>query len=191
MTDDAKPDDEGFAVVLPPNARIAGLGFDDSAQLLRISFSDGGPERDVPAAQIIALHGARIRHEKLVRTPKKFGAPIVTEQLSTGARAAVTSVTGDIVSTGEDLYFALALRVADVGQVWYLVADSFNFRAALGPDAGYSTEANFRTLVQRLAAFAPRATQDGFFAAVLGRVGLPPPVGSIIEFFKTAGKDLQ
>jgi hypothetical protein len=190
MTDDTKPDDAEFAVVLPPNARIAGFRFDDSTKLLRVSFSDGGPERDVPAAQIIALHGARIRHEKLVRTPKKFGPPRVTEQLSTGERATVTSVTGDIISTGEDLYFALALRVADVGQLWYLIADSFNFRAALGADAGYSTETNFRTLVRRLAAFAPRATQDGFFAAVLGNYPLPPPVGSIIEFFKTVGKDL-
>jgi hypothetical protein len=137
------------------------------------------------------LHGARIRHEKLVRTPKKLGAPIVTTHLSTGARPTVTSVTGDLVSTDEDLYFALALRAADVGQLWYLIADSFNFRKALGPDAGYSTEINFRALVRRLAAFAPRATQDGFFAAVLGGLPLPPPIGSIIEFFKTVGKDLK
>jgi len=190
MTDEPGPRPEEFAVVLPPNARLAGLQLDDATKVLRVAFSDGGPERDVPAAQIIALHGARIRHEKLVRMPKKFGAPIVTEQLSTGARAAVSSATGDIVSTGEDLYFALALRVADVGELWYLIADSFNFRNALGADAGYSTETNFRTLVRRLAAFAPHATQDGFFAAVLGRLPLPPPVGSIIEFFKTVSKDL-
>lgn len=190
MTDDAGSRGEDFAVVLPPNARVSGLRFDDAAGLLHVSFTDGGPERDVPAAQIVALHGARIRHEKLVRTPKKLGAPVVSEQMSTGGRATVTSVTGDIVSTGEDLYFALALRVAGVGELWYLIADSFNFRNALGADAGYSTETNFRTLVRRLVVFAPRATQDGFFAAVLGRHPLPPPVGSIMEFFKTVGKDL-
>jgi hypothetical protein len=45
-------------------------------------------------------------------------------------------------------------------------------------------------LVRRLAAFAPRATQDGFFAAVLGGMPLPPPVDSLLEFMKTVGKDL-
>jgi hypothetical protein len=191
MTDDTGRQDEEFAVVLPPNARLAGLRFDDAANLLHVSFSDGGPERDVPAAQIIALHGARIRHEKFVRTLKTLGVPVVSEEMSTGERATTTSPSGAIVSTGEDVYFAMALRVASVGELWYLVADSFNFRNALGAEAGYSTETNFRTLVGRLAAFAPRATQDGFFAAVLGRHPLPPPVGSLMEFFKTAGKDLK
>lgn len=188
MTDDAGTSEE-FAVVLPPNARLAGLQFDDAASLLGVAFKDGGPERSVPAAQVIALHGARIRHEKFRRTVKGT-APVVTEQMSTGERATTTSPTGAVVSTGEDVYFALALRVTDVGELWYLIADSFNFRNALGPEAGYSTETNFRTLVRRLAAFAPRATQDGFFAAVLGRHPLPPPVGSIMEFFKTVAKDL-
>lgn len=189
MTDEAGTPEE-FAIVLPPNARLAGLQFDDAAAVLRVTFTDGGPERSAPAAQIIALHGARIRHEKFKRTLNRRDLPVLAELISTGERAVTTTASGAIVTTGEDVYFALALRVADVGELWYLIADSFNFRNALGADAGYSTETNFRTLVRRLAAFAPRATQDGFFAAVLGRLPLPPPVGSIMEFFKTVAKDL-
>jgi hypothetical protein len=191
MTDDTGRQSEEFAVVLPPNARLSGMQLDAVPGVMRVSFTDGGPDRDVPLGQVIALHGARIRNEKLMRTPKKFGTPMVTQQLSTGDRPTVTRVTGDIVSTGEDLYFALALRVTDVPQLWYLIADSFNFRKALGAEAGYSTEINFRLLVRRLVAAAPQATQDGFFAAVLGNHPLPPPIGSLLEFFKTAGKDLQ
>jgi len=191
MTDDTSRQGEEFAVVLTPNARVSGIQLDATPGALRVSFTDGGPDRDVPLPQVVALHGARIRHEKLVRSPKKFGAPMVTQQLSTGERPTASAITGDIISTGEDLYFALALRIADVPQVWYLIADSFNFRKALGADAGYSTEINFRQLVRRLAAAAPQATQDGFFAAVLGSHPLPPPIGSLIEFFKIVGKDLQ
>ena len=190
MTDDAGSQSEEFAVVLPPNARLSGMQIDAAGGQLRVSFLDGGPDRDVPLEQLTALHGARIRNEKVLRSPKKFGPPVVATQ-STGDRPTVTAVTGDMVATGEDLYFALALRAAEVPQLWYIIADSFNFRNALGADAGYSTEINFRQLVKRLAGAAPKATQDGFFAAVLGGSALPPPVGSLMEFFKTVGKDLQ
>ena len=186
------PENEEFAVVLPPNSRLSGLHFDDTAHALHVSFSDGGSDRDVPIEKIVAFHGARIRHEKLVRSPKKIASQAMSLGSVSGAGpGSLSSVTGEIVSTGEDLHFALALRVAGVGELWYLVANSFNFRKALGQEAGYSTEINFRALVRRLSAFAPRATQDGFFAALLGGLPLPPPVGSLIEFFKTAGKDLR
>jgi hypothetical protein len=192
MTDEpakTPPSDE-FGIKLPPNARVAGLQFDDGANIMRVSFSDGG-EHQVKPEDLIALHGGRIRHEQVVSSPGKIsGAQVFVAETVAGSTGAARRSAGEIVATKEDLHFALAMRAAGVGELWYLLADSFNFRKALGPDAGYSTEINLRALVRRLAAFAPRATQDGFFAAVLGGSQLPPPVDSLLEFMKTVGKDL-
>ena len=80
------------------------------------------------------------------------------------------------------------MRVDNVGELWYLLADSFNFRYTLGKDAAYVTEFNVRTLVKRLAAFAPHAVQDSFFAAILGGLPLPPPVESLVEFFRIVAR---
>ena len=182
---------EGFGVSLPPNARLSGMQFDDAAGVLKVAFSDGG-ERAVKPDDVIALHGGRIRHEQVVSSPRKIsgGQVFVAETVAGSTGHAVRSSTGELVATKEDLHFALALRVTGVGELWYLLADSFNFRKALGADAGYATEINLRALVRKLAAFSPRATQDGFFTAVLGGLPLPPPVGSLLEFFRTVGKDL-
>jgi hypothetical protein len=191
MSEGQTPDTEEFGIKLPPNARLAGLIFDDAAGTMRVMFSDGG-ERVANPDDIIALHGARIRHEQVVSSPRKIsgGQVFVAETVAGSTGAAVHSATGELIATKDIMHFALALRAAGVGELWYLLADSFNFRKALGPDAGYATEINLRALVRRLAAFAPHATQDGFFAAVLGGTPLPPPINSLIEFFKTVGKDL-
>lgn len=191
MTDDTPvPESEEFGIKLPPNARLAGLQFDEAGGM-RAALSDGG-DKTLKPDDVIALHGARIRHEMVISSPRKISGHqvFVAETVAGSTGAATRSPTGELVALKEDLHFALALRATGVGELWYLLADSFNFRKALGPDAGYSTEINLRALVRKLAAFAPRATQDGFFAAVLGGSPLPPPVGSLIEFFKTVGKDL-
>jgi len=86
----------------------------------------------------------------------------------------------------EEYNLALALRVQDVDELWYLVAESFNFRAALGADAAYATEPNLRTLVRRLASFAPNATRDAFVSALIANTPLPPPIPSLAELFQTS-----
>lgn len=182
---------EEFGIALPPNARLALMQFDDAKRSLRVSFADGGSEATLNADDIVALHGARIRHETVKVSSRKLSQRVQSpEATSTGPSAAVSSLTGEIVSTTAEMHFALALRATGVRQVWYLMADSFNFRKTLGPDATYSTEINMRALVRKLAGFAARATQDGFFTAVIGGVALPPSLNSLIEFLRIAGKGL-
>ncbi|MBV8083053.1 MAG: hypothetical protein JO293_06535 [Candidatus Eremiobacteraeota bacterium] len=184
---DLPAQDERFDVTLPPNARLAGLVF-DPAGTMKASFSDAS-ERAVKPADIIALHGGRIRHEQVVSSPRKIsGAQVFVAETVAGSTGKVTNIGGDLVATKENLHFALALRIAGAAELWYLLADSFNFRKALGPDAAYVTEFNLRALVKRLATFAPHATQDSFFAAIIGGMPLPPPVDSLFEFFRTVSK---
>lgn len=183
-----------FGIQLPPNARIKNIVFDEVARALRISLEDGGAQRISPIETIRALHGARIRRESITFRPKPRGAPL--EML--GAATAVT--TGIPLGVGllfrrkevdkreESLHYALAMRMDGIGELWYLLADSFNFRYTLGHDAGYVTEFNVRILVKRLAAFAPHAVQDAFFTAVVGGLPLPPPVDSLLEFFRTVAR---
>jgi len=68
---------------------------------------------------------------------------------------------------GQELHHAVALRVADIPIILYLLAASFNFRKALGPESTYSTETNLRLFVKRLAAFAPQASQDAYVGAIV------------------------
>lgn len=181
---------ERFDVTLPPNLRLAGLTFDAAAGTMKASFTEGA-DRVVKPDDIITLHGARIRHEQVVTSPRKIsGGQVFVAETVAGSTGKAIRSGGDLVATKEDLHFALALRVAAATELWYLLADSFNFRKALGPDAGYVTEMNLRALVKRLAAFAPHATQDSFFAAIIGGLPLPPPVVSLFEFFRTVSKDL-
>jgi hypothetical protein len=185
------PAAQEFDVVLPPNARLSLMQFEPTGRSVQISFADGGSDRTLNAEDIIALHGARIRHETVKATPRALSQRSLSpESVGTGPNVAVAGITGEITSTTEQMHFALGLRAAGVRQVWYLMADSFNFRKALGPDATYATEINFRALVRKLAGFANRATQDGFFAAVVGGVALPPALNSLIEFLRVSGKDL-
>lgn len=187
------PDDylqsHDFDVALPPNARIGALSFDEARKTLRVVLTDGGAERGAPVDSIRAFYGARIRHEILTHRPKQKRSK---ELLRFGASPPSTGAGGrfsrETAVAAEELHYALALRVDGVGELWYLLAASFNFRKTLGDESTYSTDINFRTLVRRLCNFAPQAVQDSFFTAVLKGLPLPPPVESLREFFKIASR---
>jgi hypothetical protein len=169
---------EGLSVEMPPHARLAGFEFQESAGALRVAFTDGG-ERTIAADQIIALCGASIRTEMTSLSVERntFSSGIVYPL------GGVRLQSGPQLSS-EGAMLILALRTAPPSDLLYVVADSFNFRKALGADAGYSTEMNLRTLVRRLAALAPGASCDDFVMAIIHRVPLPPPMASLMEFFK-------
>jgi hypothetical protein len=169
-----------FSVFMPPNARLSAMEFNDAAGELGVSFADGG-ERTVHAVRIASLHGAQIRSELV---PPADGAKIAGRMFRPYAPALQAN------ATIEEFSYVFALRVTGIGELWYAFADSFNFRAALGPEAGYSTEGHLRALMQRILAIAPQATRDDFVMALIGSVALPPPVDSVFEFFKAAAKDL-
>lgn len=174
----------------PANARIESLTFDDTAKTLRVALRGANEPREASAANVAAVFGARIRHESAAIVSAGEGG------INWG-KLAVTAATGIPMGVrnrgskqapvqGEELLYAIAMRIDGIGEVWYLLAASFNFRKALGPEATYSTEMNLRAFVKRLAAFAPRAVQDSFFAAMLGGTPLPPPLESLLEFLKSA-----
>lgn len=182
-----------FGVSMPPNARIGTLVFDAAQHRLRVQLADGGDERLVAAEELRALYGARIRHVSVTRVaPRAQGAALSSTALkATGhlPRAALDpSQRGGTEVTSEELYYALALRIDKLPELWYLNASSFNFRKALGDDATYSTELNLKEFVRRLARFAPDAVRDGFFTAVLQSSPLPPPVDSLLEFFRLVSR---
>jgi len=80
-------------------------------------------------------------------TGGSFAQTVVTASTWPRALRPHTRVTPPVE---EELHFALAIRVQDADELWYLVADSFNFRSSLGTDAGYATEMNLRILVTRV-----------------------------------------
>ena len=176
----------------PPNARIDLLTFDDGARALSISLRGGEGSRDVGAGAVSALLGARIRHEQIT-VIKDASRTLDYGTLAASAAIGVPvmmskSTNKETASINEHLDHVLALRVDGVSEVWYLLAQSFNFRKALGPDAGYSSELNLRTFLKRLAAFAPNAAKDAYMTAMIDRRDLPPPVDSLIDFLRTASK---
>jgi hypothetical protein len=181
---------ESDASGFPPNARIETLVFDDPSRTIRVTLRGETEARDVPAASIRAMCGARIRHDS-VTTVATSGGGINFGKL------AITVATGIPVGVmkggpkekavaGQELHHTLALRIADLPDVWYMLASSFNFRKALGPDATYSTEMNLRLFVKRLASFEPQAVQDAYVAAVVDNATLPPPLISLLEFLRAA-----
>ena len=174
-------DTDRLFVQLPPHDRLAALEFRDDS--LHVVFADGRG-KVTSADSIISLSGARIHNEIVEPAMLPYvGQPGYIVQVD-----AVPSSRADDVETkgAEEFSYVVMLRVLGVDELWFLVAESFNFRKTLGADAGYSTEANLRTLMRRLAAFSPGATQDRFFTAVLSGLPLPPPLDSLIEFFKSA-----
>ncbi|HYK52562.1 MAG TPA: hypothetical protein VEV38_03445 [Candidatus Eremiobacteraceae bacterium] len=175
----------------PPNARIEILTFDDGAHALSISLRGVEGARAVDAASISAMHGARIRHEQLGTAKdasRTLDVGILAATTAIGMPVVTTRATKDVSVSTEHLQHALALKVSGVPEVWYLLAQSFNFRKALGPDAGYSSELNLRAFLKRLAAFAPNAAKDAYLTAMIDRKDLPPPVESLIDFLRTASK---
>jgi hypothetical protein len=194
MTDEPLPTvDEDFAVSMPPNARIGTLVFEVSDRTLHVALADGGEERIVNAQDLRSFFGARIRHVSVTRVPPKSQGIALTETSLKASGGLPQSALNPNVRAGtevvrEDLNYAVAIRVEKLPELWYLNASSFNFRKALGENATYSTEINLRALVRRLSQFAPDAVRDGFFTAVLQNSPLPPPVESLLEFFRLVAR---
>ena len=146
-------------------------------------------EQTIDAGKIAALFGGRIRHEttKIVTAGQggiNFGKLAITATTGIPPGMIPSGTPKTKAVAGEELHYALAMRVDGVPELWYLLADSFNFRKALGPESTYSMETNLRQYVKRLAAFSPSAVQDAFFAATLGGSPLPPPLDSLLDFFR-------
>lgn len=186
-------DEEEFGVSMPPNARIGTLVFEMPERRIRVQLADGGDDRLVPAEELRALYGARIRHVSVRRGPAKSQGVALssTALMATGQlpRAVLDpGQRGGTEVTSEDLYYAIALRIDKLPELWYLNASSFNFRKALGDAATYSTELNLKEFVRRLARFAPDAVRDGFFTAILQASPLPPPLDSLLEFFRLVSR---
>jgi hypothetical protein len=174
---------------LPANARIDTLTFEDGGRELAVTLRGGSAPQRVAAESVKGLFGARIRHESATLVTAGGG-------ISFG-KLAVTAATGIPVGitkgrpkqqqvVGEELHHAVAMRLAGAAESWYLLAASFNFRKALGAEAGYSTDLNLRAFVKRLATFANEATRDPYIAAIVGGNPLPPPLDSLLEFLKAA-----
>lgn len=195
MTDEqlSQPMDEEFGVTMPPNARIGTLVFEKPTHSLRVQLADGGEERIVDAQAMRSFYGARIRHVSVSRVPPKSqGIALSSTALKATGRlpqaAMDPSQRAGTEVVREDLYYAIAMRVEKLPELWYLNASSFNFRKALGADATYSTEINLREFVRRLAQFSPDAVRDGFFTAILQSSPLPPPLDSLLEFFRIVAR---
>jgi hypothetical protein len=169
-----KDGSDEFAITFPPNARIAALEFRDRE--IRVFLEDGGSERIVPAASIAAIHGAAIRREALHPAPLD-GSNLMEKMMGKEG-----------IAVNEQLQYVVALRAASVGELWYLVADTFNFRKTLGAQAGYISEQNLRLFLRKLTELAPQAVQDGFVAAMLADLPLPPPLDSLMEFFRIVSR---
>jgi hypothetical protein len=151
---------------LPPHARIVRMDFDTGPGKCRISLDDRF-DQVVTGDEVRSIHGARIPHES-------YG--LVLQR-----RNAVSVVVHDDIH--RSMFFALAIRVRASAAIWFLIADSFNFRAALGPESANVTEKNLGLLVKRLTAFAPHAGKDAFIRAFDRSLPpLPPPVESLMEF---------
>jgi hypothetical protein len=173
--------------VLPPNARMQAVRFNDASKMLCVQLRGAESEREVSADSIAALFGARIRHEKtqLERSAGiNFGKAALS--IATAIPMPIKDAPVKKAAAGEELDYALALRSDDVSELWYLIGTSFNFRKALGPEATYSGEMNLRLFVKRLVRFAPHAVQDGFITAIDLGSALPPPVETLHDFFRYA-----
>ncbi len=187
-----QPGDD-FGVSMPPNARIGTLVFEAAARRMRVQLADGGEERLVADEDVRALYGARIRHVSVTRVPPKAqGVALSPTALKATGRLPQSVLDpgrrGGTEIVSEELYYAIAMRIEKLPELWYLNASSFNFRKALADAATYSTELNLREFVRRLSQFAPDAVRDGFFTALLQGSPLPPPLDSLLEFFRLVAR---
>lgn len=172
--EDVNETGDEFGVTFPANARIASIEFTDTE--MRVHLEDGGSERIVAPSAIAAIHGASIRRESL--RPAPLETPSVLERAQRKVGVAVTA----------EMQYVVAIRVRSVGELWYLVADTFNFRKSLGGQAGYLSDQNLRAFLNKLTTFSPHAVQDGFVAAMLANLPLPPPLDSLLEFFRVVSR---
>ena len=166
--------------MLPPHARILDLHFDDVCRQLSatVEGTEGHHVLVIDADRITALCGARVAEPTLTSVYDEYS--LLTA--STWPRSLRPHTR---IPTAKEIpvHLVLGMRISGVEELLFLVADSFNYRSALGPDAGYVTEDNLKNLLRRLAAFAPNASQDAFCRALLDPRPLPPAVGSLVEFF--------
>jgi len=138
-------EEDEFGVSMPPNARIGTLVFEIPERRVRVQLADGGDERVIAAEELRALYGARIRHVTVTRVPPKSqGVALSSTALKATGRLPHSTLDPsqrhgtEVVN--EDLYYAIALRIDKLPELWYLNASSFNFRKTLGDSATYSTE---------------------------------------------------
>ncbi len=168
----------------PPNARIAALSFEPGG--LVVGLQDQGELR-VPVDQVVGLFGAGIaRQSTQVVTEKKKGNPLAGMAMAAAGLPPILpgkTITRSVNS--QEVHHALALRVRGVPETWYLLASSFNFRKALGPDSGYSAALNLKAFVRRLAEHCPEAPRDRYFQAALGLAREPDPLDSLLMFLRT------
>jgi hypothetical protein len=172
--EDVNENIDEFGVTFPANARIASIEFANSE--MRVHLEDGGSERIVAPSAIAAIHGASIRRESLRPAPLESSS--IVERALGKEGVAVT----------QEMQYVVAMRVRSVGELWYLVADTFNFRKSLGSEAGYLSDQNLRAFLNKLTTFSPQAVQDGFVAAMLANLPLPPPLSSLLEFFRVVSR---
>jgi hypothetical protein len=194
QTDQAQHVDEepAFGLQLPPNARVKTLTFDDAQRQIHVMLDGIETEQVVPVDRIRSLYGARIRHESLTqyKTMSAAGTASVAfvTMAATGIPVSPKVNKHDVTISNEELLFVFGMRIDGIDALWYIMAASFNFRKALGPLATYSTELNVREFVKRFATFAPQAVEDSFFTAITKTLPLPPPVETLIEFFRIVAR---
>jgi hypothetical protein len=197
QTDQAQQidDEQPFGLQLPPNARVKTLTFDDAQRQIHVMLDGTETEQVVPVDRIRSLYGARIRHESLTQYKSLSPAGTASIAFTTMASMATTGIPiapkvnkNSVTVANEELLFVFGMRIDGVEALWYIMAASFNFRKALGPLATYSTELNVREFVKRFATFAPQAVEDSFFTAITKTLPLPPPVETLIEFFRIVAR---
>jgi len=196
MTDQADQtqqvvEEPSFGLQLPPNARVKTITFDDAQRQMHVVLDGIEGEQIVPVDRIRSLYGARIRHESLTEYKsinQAHASVAFVTMATTGIPMAPKVNKQNVVVANEELVFVFGMRIDGIDALWYIMAASFNFRKALGPLSTYSTELNVREFVKRLALFAPQAVEDSFFTAITKTLPLPPPVDTLIEFFRIVAR---
>jgi hypothetical protein len=184
-------EEPSFGLQLPPNARVKTMTFDDAQHQMHVVLDGVEGEQIVPVERIRSLYGARIRHESLTEYKsinQAHASVAFVTMAATGIPISPKVNKHDVVVANEELVFVFGMRIDGIDALWYIMAASFNFRKALGPLSTYSTELNVREFVKRLASFAPQAVEDSFFTAITKTLPLPPPVDTLIEFFRIVAR---
>lgn len=170
----------------PPHSCLITVEFLEGEGSLQVLLENDVWET-VPASDVLSLHSARISRESLSFSPQKKGGAVLGKVTLLAVGVPVNPIPGrpkDTSEKSEDMHYVLGMRASDTDELWFLMATSFNFLKALGPDAAYSLEINVRAFIQKLEAFCPEAWRDPFFEAALARAALPPPVDSLLEFIR-------
>jgi hypothetical protein len=170
----------------PPHSRLVAVEFIENEGFMKVERENNVRE-EVPAADVISLHGARIRRESLHFTVQKKGGSMLPKMALLAMGVPVIPLPDkpkEITTKSEEMHCVLGMRVNEREELYYLMATSFNFRKALGDDATYSLDMNVRAFIQKLGAFCPSAQRDPFFVAALAKTSLPQPIDGLMEFIK-------